>query len=77
MLNIKGNAQTLRATEPEKYPMQAGAVREIWVQALERTDPSEQKEEQKHPKWEKRCEQRLVSHVESDLGGDIFYVIRS
>lgn len=47
------------------------------MQALERTDPSEQKEEQKHPKWEKQCEQRLVSHVESDLGGDIFYVIRS
>lgn len=77
MLNVKGNAQTLGATEPEKYPLQAGAVREIWVQTLERTDPSEQKEEQRHPKWEKQCEQSLVSDVEGDLGGGIFYVIRS
>lgn len=72
MLNVKGNAQTLRATEPEKYPMQAGAVREIWMQALERTDPSEQKEEQSHLKWEKQCEQSLVSDVEGDLGGAFF-----
>lgn len=42
----------------------------MWI--LERTDPSEQMEEQKHPRWEKQCEQRLVSDVEDDVGGGIF-----